>query len=107
MEQVVNGKFYPMWGQFVEHKDDWIGGQMFDMDSLMGPSDVTEITNVELIPNGKESAMICFRGKDFDLTSDVEFCVVHSPDPTQPEYLVIATRFGSTFYIKQRPIPAG
>jgi len=26
----VNGKEYPLWGQFVERKEEWIGGLLLD-----------------------------------------------------------------------------
>ena len=30
----VNGKVYPLWGQFIERKDEWIGGILEDLDVI-------------------------------------------------------------------------
>lgn len=74
---VVNGKHYPMWSQFVEKKDEWIGGEMEDegdsMDRRMFDGRImkTEITNIELEPNGDDSAMFNVIGKDFSCGGDV------------------------------------
>lgn len=97
--QTINGKTYPMWSQFVEKKANFIGNKMFDVDSMMGAAPETEVVDVELVPNGTDSAMICFRGKDYDCISDVKYCGISS-DPQQPNYMVIATQFGNTFYIE-------
>lgn len=65
----VNGKFYSMWGQFVEKKDKFIGGILEDYD--MGVHKKTEITDIILKPNGDNSAYFLVSGKDFSCGSDV------------------------------------
>ncbi len=75
----VNGKVYPMWGQFVEKKEQWIGGILEDagdsMDRAMGLMGggalQTEITDIKLIPNGEDSAFFEVEGKDFSCGFDV------------------------------------
>ncbi len=66
---VVNGKEYPLWSQFVEKKDKWIGGKLEDCD--MGVVSKTEIVDIKLEPNGKESALFMIYGKDFNCGFDV------------------------------------
>ena len=66
----VNGKEYPLWSQFVERKDEWIGGILQDFgdsfDKGMGfDGSKTEITDIELRPNGDEGAFFEVCGKDF------------------------------------------
>jgi len=59
----VNGKFYPMWGNFVEKKDEFIGGILQDLD--MGYCIETKITDITLTPNGKDSAFFSVVGEEF------------------------------------------
>lgn len=74
---VVNGKIYPMWQQFVQKKDEWIGGVLQDRDNdpflggvTIGP---TVITDVVLRENGKDSAWFEFSGKDYSCGFDVKY----------------------------------
>jgi len=67
---VVNGKVYPMWQQFVQRQDEWIGGVLEDI-SLMRFL-TTEITGIILRPNGDDSAWFEITGKDFSCGSDVQ-----------------------------------
>jgi hypothetical protein len=72
----INGKFYPMWSQFVEKKQDWIGGVLEDsgdsMDKAMRLGNMsTEILDIELRANGEESAWFGVEGKDFSCGFDV------------------------------------
>ncbi len=81
---VVNGKEYPLWSQFVDQKAEWIGGKLEDMgDSVdrafgmlkdVSIGDVfTEIVDVRLRPNGKDSAMFEVVGERFTCGFDVKF----------------------------------
>ena len=79
---VVNGKVYPMWQQFVQKKDEWIGGILtdygdnFDKNFYNMSEDFpmkTEITDIVLLPSSIDSAMLIFQGKDFDCGSDVQY----------------------------------
>lgn len=77
----VNGKFYSLWGQFVERQGEWIGGELEDFgDSIplsiqagiqFDESMKTVITGITLEPNGETSAMFSIDGKDFDCGFDV------------------------------------
>ena len=69
----VNGRQYPLWSQFVEGKDKWLGGILEDfgdsMDKALGlPTDdmVTEITDIKLEPNGNKNAWFEVSGKVFN-----------------------------------------
>ena len=79
----VNGKEYPLWSQFVEGKEKWIGGSLEDfrdsMDRAFGMLDderledvLTEIVDIELIPNGDDSAVFQVVGKNFSCGFDVQ-----------------------------------
>jgi len=79
----VNGKEYPMWSQFVEGKEKWIGGSLEDfgdsMDRAFGMLDderladvLTEIVDIKLEPNGDDSAFFQVIGKNFDCGFDVQ-----------------------------------
>ena len=74
----VNGKAYPFWGQFIEKKEEFIGGVLEDsgdtMDrALFGVEPMkTTITNIELLPNGDDSAYFSVEGEDFGCGFDVE-----------------------------------
>lgn len=70
IEMEVNGREYPLWSQFVERKDEWIGGALEDfgdpMDRRVGMETMkTEITDISLRPNGEEHAFFEVLGKDF------------------------------------------
>lgn len=101
-ELIVNGRHYPLWSQFVEKKDEWIGGQMFDHDTVMGDSEPTEITDVRLDPNGETSAMLRFLGKDYECSCDVQYLGVGGP--TLPGWLTLRMTFGGggCFNIKKK-----
>lgn len=69
----VNGKFYSMWGQFIEKKNEWIGGTIQDFGDSMdrrimgisgnGPLGESKITDIELRPNGETSAFFEVKGE--------------------------------------------
>src|SRR5437870_2251459 len=74
----VNGKQYPLWSQFVEKKEQWIGGKLRDsgdsMDRAVGLGTLeTEIIDVTLKPNGDDSAFFSVHGKDFTCGFDVQY----------------------------------
>lgn len=76
MELVINGKEYPLWSQFVEEKEKWIDGTLQDfgdgLDYHMGCGKMeTKITDIQLLPNGDDSAMFEISGKDFSCGFDV------------------------------------
>lgn len=69
MSKIINGKYYPLWSQFVEKKNKFIGGILEDLD--MGMSQKTEITDITLEANGEDSAFFSVEGKDFGCGFDV------------------------------------
>lgn len=74
----VNGKEYPMWGQLVERKEDFIGGVLEDFgdsfDRSIGTIPmITKITNIILRPNGEDSAFFEVCGEDFTCGFDVQY----------------------------------
>ena len=74
----VNGKHYPLWSQFIEKQEDWIGGVLEDsgdsMDIRMGfVTTSTKIEGIELRPNGKDSAFFEVKGEEFNCGFDVGY----------------------------------
>jgi hypothetical protein len=67
---VVNGREYPLWSQFVHRKAEWIGGRLQDLD--MGVCEETEITDIELEPNGADSACFLVSGPEWGCGFDVK-----------------------------------
>lgn len=65
----VNGKIYPLWSQFVERKKEWIGGRLESFEN--GEWHKTVVADIQLLPNGKDSAMFIVGGKDFTCSFDV------------------------------------
>ena len=68
----INGKQYPMWSQFIERKDEWIGGILQEMEDSWpqitdGPSKGTKITDITLEPNGEDSAYFSVEGEVRDI----------------------------------------
>ena len=75
----VNGKEYPLWGQFVEKQEEWIGGTLEEfgdrIDKVIfdGESMKTKITGIELRPNGEDSAFFEVFGEDFSCGFGVRY----------------------------------
>lgn len=64
----VNGKFYPLWGQFVEKKSEFIGGVLEDHDNSFpatGEITPTRIKDIRLEPNGADEASFIVEGNDY------------------------------------------
>jgi hypothetical protein len=100
----INGKSYPLWSQFVERKQEWIGGTLEDfgdsMDAamgLLGEDRQTEITDITLTPNGKTGAAFTIEGKDFGCGGDVSCMGVTAGEEG---WLTFAGYGGHTFRIK-------
>lgn len=106
---IVNGKEYPMWSQFVERKDEWIGGLLKDigdsMDHRMGfGGGETEITDITLEPNGEDSAYFSVTGKDFSCGFDVQYGGVSGAQEFGEDWLTFSGYGGHTWAIKQKEI---
>ena len=79
----INGKMYPLWGQFIDRKEEWIGGELQDEGDEMDKTIAalakkeliitTKILDIRMIPNGKESAYFRVIGEDFTCGSDVKY----------------------------------
>ena len=69
--ELINGKNYPLWGQFVDRKNEWVGGKLINRD--MGLKAETIITDIELVPNGQDSAFFRVCGEDFNFGFDVRY----------------------------------
>lgn len=91
----VNGKHYPLWSQFVERKAEYIGKTMESHD--MGSIVSTVVTDVELIPNGDDSAFFRFKGKDFDCGFDVKYGGIA---PSSKGWLTFSMMYGGEFMVK-------
>jgi len=68
---VINGKEYPLWSQFVEKSDEFIGRILED--SEMGIDGKTTVTGITLRPNGDDSAYFTIDGEDFSCGFDVKY----------------------------------
>lgn len=107
----VNGKEYPLWSQFVENKKKWIGGSLEDfgdsMDRAFGMLDaderlaavLTEIVDIELKPNGNDSALFNVVGKNFTCGFDVE---VGGITAGEDGWITFSGYGGHTWRIKER-----
>lgn len=82
---IVNGKNYPMWGQFIDIKHNLIGGILKHLSDshprIAEEEHSTVITDITLEPNGKESAMFTIVGKDFSEGCDVQYLGVTGGEP--------------------------
>jgi len=67
----VNGREYPMWGQFIERKEEWFSGVLQDLEG--GEIQETEIIDITLKPNGETDAFFMVHGKDFCCGGSTEF----------------------------------
>jgi hypothetical protein len=98
----INGKIYPMWGQFVDRKEEWIGGTMREWDNHCGESTVEKITDVRMEPNGNESALFVVAGETFNWCADVGCIGIGGGSPVN-NGITIHTRFGSSLTITKKP----
>jgi hypothetical protein len=102
----VNGKEYPLWSQFVEQKERWIGGILKDsgdsIDNALGYSgDQTEIVDIKLEPNGDDSAFFTVEGKDFECGFDVQHGGI-SGKQNDKNAITFSGYMGHTWSIQER-----
>lgn len=64
----INGKYYPIWSQFVTKKSEWIGGSLTEKGEAS-----TEILNIILRKNGDDSAYFEVSGKEYSCGFDVRY----------------------------------
>ena len=68
----INGREYPLWSQFVERKNEWIGGILQDFGDSEDLEATTKITDITLEPNGEDSAYFSVDGENFGCGFDTE-----------------------------------
>ena len=103
----VNGKQYPLWSQFVEGKEEWIGGVLEDfsdsMDrSIFGEKEthfIGEITDIRLEPNGDDSAYFAVDSKEFTCGFGVKYGGVTGGDKG---WITFSGYGGHTWRIKKK-----
>ena len=96
----INGKYYPLWSQFVERKNEWIGGTLQDFGDSFSHYDIkTEIIDVSLEPNGNASAIFCVIGKDFNCAFDVRHGGIKAGEEG---WITFEEYAGNTWRIKQK-----
>ena len=104
---IVNGKEYPLWSQFVEKQDEWIGGILEDFGDLLDNAifgdahHQTVITGIELRPNGDDSAFFEVNGKDFSCGFDVRHGGI-SGDQDSPDWLCFSGYGGHKWRIRKK-----
>ena len=75
----INGKVYPLWSQFVQQKDKWVGktledfGDSMDRGGFGAQSMTTTIIDITLLPNGDKSAYFSVDGEAFGCGFDVKY----------------------------------
>jgi hypothetical protein len=67
--KTINGKIYPLWSQFIERENEFIGKPLESYE--MGKVLQTKIVGIELKPNGSDSAFFSIKGEDFTCGFDV------------------------------------
>jgi len=95
---IVNGKEYPLWGQFVEKQDEWIGGTL--KETGYGETITTKITGIHLTPNGDDSAFFTVEGEDFDCGFDVQYGGIGGDDGDK-DWLIFHGYGGHTWKMKK------
>lgn len=103
----INGKVYPMWNQFVANKSKWIGGILQDLYRELYSGEgmgilETIITDVELKPNGENSAYFSVVGKDFSCGFDVKFGDISSR--SDKGWITFIGFMGHEWRIKERKV---
>lgn len=79
-KNIINGREYPFWNQFIENKAQWIGGILEDHTGG-APVAVTTITDIVLRPKGTESAFFEVQGEEFTCGFDVQYGGVTAGEP--------------------------
>jgi hypothetical protein len=93
----INGKSYPMWSQFVEKKEQWIGGTLEEFGDGICDGGVTTITDItlELKPEWGNAVVFSIIGKDFSEEFNVQGAagVSGGSEPGWIEFYCYGTRF--------------
>lgn len=83
---IINGKQYPLWSGLVESKASFIGKILEDFgdsrDRAFGcKSAKTIIIEVQLLPNGTDSASFHIIGENFQCGCDVQYLGIREGEP--------------------------
>ena len=105
----VNGKHYPLWGQFIERKDEWIGGTLQDfgdgMDVALGYGGKTgTITDITLRPNGNDSAFFSVDAEDWGCGFDVGHGGVSGNPENEDGWIYFSGYGGHRWRIKSKDV---
>ncbi len=104
----INGKTYPMWEQFVEREEEWIGGWIEDfgdsMDKIIfdGMTVKTVITGIELRANGEDSAFFEVFGEEFSCGFDVGVGGIIGGALESADWITFSGYAGHQWRIKKR-----
>ena len=105
----VDHKKFPLWGQFIDRKSEWIGGRLIDTDTDFGMQEAeTKIKDIrlELWPEKlteQQKAVGCVQaivfivaGEDFDCSFNVKYGGVQPDRNAAKEgYIALGTAYGS------------
>jgi hypothetical protein len=94
--ELINGKHYPLWTQFIQTKDRFVGGILRDLD-LPGDTGKTEIVDITLKPNGDDSAFFSVVGEAFNCGFD---CAVGGITAGEKGWITFCGYDGHTWRIK-------
>lgn len=95
----VNGKEYLMWGQFVNRKEEWVGGVLQD---LYGETSETEIIDITLKPIGDTDAFFSVQGKDFKCGGSTDCLGVIGVTGGDKGWITLMGYAGHTWRFKQK-----
>lgn len=110
MMQTINGKTYPLWSQFVEKKNTFIGGTLQDNGDEIDrglhklihkcdmPNSQTVIKDIVLRQNGNHSAIFEIVGEKFTCAFDVRYGGII---PGRDGWVTFSGFSGHIFAIKQ------
>ena len=94
---VVNGREYPMWGQFVENKENFIGQEVQNID--MGMTSSMIVTDIRLEPNGEDSAKFVIEGDTNTWFSDIHYIGIGAGEEG---WITFSTTYVGDFRIKNK-----
>ena len=94
--KVINGKTYSLWQQFLDQREEWIGGKLVDTE--LSPMK-TVITDVIFEENGGDSAKFGFKGEDFECWFDVKIGGVGGGPCPDKNGICFSNQYGGSFYV--------
>lgn len=101
-ENIVNGKYYPMWQSLVDKKSEYVGGKIFNYD--MGMKAESVIADMGIRPNGKDSAYVFVEDTDGEEWGwDVRIAGVIGNNTDEPGLAISGTYVG--VFVLQKPTP--